>query len=338
MFREAAREPGDPPRQVRRLFFEEGVGGVRRQRDAPGQAGLIRSCSIGRRMPMESGWVCRGQSLACLRTARARCRFGGAKVTVLALKVFLAPSFVVVASAVARRFGTRLGGAVGGLPVIAAVVLLVFEIEHGAPFAHAAATATTLGVVALIAFVIAYARVSRSFDWPVALAAAWVAYGSTILVLHEVAVGPVVALVLACMSCGVALLILPHAPSENDGYQAPRWDLPLRAFSTLALVLAVTTSAAFFGPGFGGLLATFPVITSVLAAFTHFLRGADDATALLRGFSLAFIAYALYCFTIAVTVERMSPAESFAIAALIAAGASLLALTLDSRWAPRERS
>ena len=52
-------------------------------------------------------------------------------MAVLALRILLAPCFVVVASLVARRFGARISGVVAGLPVIAGPILLVLELEHG---------------------------------------------------------------------------------------------------------------------------------------------------------------------------------------------------------------
>lgn len=46
-------------------------------------------------------------------------------MSVLVAKLALAPTFVVLVSLVARRFGPRIGGVVGGLPVVAGPILLV---------------------------------------------------------------------------------------------------------------------------------------------------------------------------------------------------------------------
>jgi hypothetical protein len=54
---------------------------------------------------------------------------------VLAAKILLAPTFVIAASLAARRYGARIGGLVGGLPVVAGPILLVFALDHGAAFA-----------------------------------------------------------------------------------------------------------------------------------------------------------------------------------------------------------
>jgi len=60
-------------------------------------------------------------------------------VATLAVKVLLAPSFVVGASLAARRFGPRIGGLVGGLPLVASPILLVYALTDGRVFAAGAA-------------------------------------------------------------------------------------------------------------------------------------------------------------------------------------------------------
>ena len=87
-------------------------------------------------------------------------------IAILALRIFLAPCFVVAVSLVGRRFGVRVGGVVAGLPVIAGTVLLVLALEHGAPFASRAAVGVMLGLVGVAAFVLAYVAAARWFGWP----------------------------------------------------------------------------------------------------------------------------------------------------------------------------
>ena len=67
-------------------------------------------------------------------------------MTLIAVKVLLAPSFVVGASLAARRFGARVGGLVAGLPVVAGPILLAYAIAHGSHFAANAAAGTLLGL------------------------------------------------------------------------------------------------------------------------------------------------------------------------------------------------
>jgi len=70
----------------------------------------------------------------------------------------------------------------------------------------------------------------------------------------------------------------------------------LRAICALALVLALTAVAGWLGPQLSGLLAPFPVITTVLATFTRAQRGATETVRPLRGMLTGFGAFALFCF------------------------------------------
>ena len=84
---------------------------------------------------------------------------------VLATKLLLAPAFVVAASLAARHYGPRIGGLVGGLPVVAGPILLVFALDHGPVFAAGAAAGTLLGLVSLLAFIVVYAHLASHVRW-----------------------------------------------------------------------------------------------------------------------------------------------------------------------------
>jgi Ca2+/H+ antiporter len=78
-------------------------------------------------------------------------------VTFLALKLTLAPALVALATVVARRLGHRAGGLIGGLPVVAAPIVLIYALQHGAGYAARAAQGTVLGIVSLVGFSVVYA-------------------------------------------------------------------------------------------------------------------------------------------------------------------------------------
>jgi hypothetical protein len=98
-----------------------------------------------------------------------------ARVGLLAVKLLLAPSFVVGASLATRRFGPRVGGLIAGLPVVAGPILLAYALAHGRAFAAGAAAGTLLGLVSLIAFVVVYARLAGRVFWGASMLAGWLA-------------------------------------------------------------------------------------------------------------------------------------------------------------------
>jgi len=269
-------------------------------------------------------------------------------MTTLAVKLLLAPSFVVCASLVARRYGPRIGGLVGGLPVVAGPILLVYALDHGRAFAADAATGTLLGVVSLAAFVVVYGRLAGRYFWGACMLAGWLMFGAATVAFSALSVSPIVALGFAITGLVVALAWLPRAHGDPQPYDPPpAWDLPLRAGCALVLVLALTGVAGWLGPRLSGLLAPFPVITTVLATFTHAQRGTDELLRLLRGMLSGFGAFALFCFTLAVTLPSLDIAASFGLATTLAllAQAAMIALSAQpgtlsraSWWRIRSRS
>src|SRR5580704_16723878 len=188
--------------------------------------------------------------------------------------MLLAPTFVVGASLVARRYGARIGGLVGGLPVVAGPILLVFALSHGRTFAADAAAGTLLGIVSLLAFIVVYAHLASRARWGVSLILGWGAFFAMTGALSAITLGAGPALAVVLVAVMLVLLVLPRAVGERlSAVRLPAWDIPLRALSALALVLALTAVAGQLGPKLSGLLAPFPVITSVLAVFTHAQHG-----------------------------------------------------------------
>jgi hypothetical protein len=255
-------------------------------------------------------------------------------VLVLAVKALLAPTFVVGASVAARRFGPWVGGVVGGLPVVAGPILLAYALEHGRAVAGQAAAGTLLGLLSLTAFVVVYGRLAGRLPWFACMLCGWLAFALVTVALDGVAVPAGVALGLVCVGFAAGLLLLPgRSAAAGDGALAavPAWDLPVRAACALALVLALTTAAGWLGPQLSGLLAPFPVITTVLATFTHSQRGAGEAVRLLRGMLTGFVAFALFCFTLTVSLSGATIAAAFALATVAALAAQALMLTRARR-------
>jgi hypothetical protein len=257
-------------------------------------------------------------------------------VGLLAVKLLLAPSFVVGASLAARRYGARIGGLLGGLPVVAGPILLVYALAHGRAFAASAAAGTLLGLVSLIGFVVVYGRLAGRMRWPMAMLSGWLAFVAGTAIFSALSIAPGVALGLALLAMLVGLASLPR-PRNGDVPRPvqPAWDLPLRACCAMALVLTLTAIAGWLGPQLSGLLAPFPIIATVLATFTHSQRGAEEAVRLLRGMVLGFGAFALFCFSLTVSLHDLSTAGAFALALVVAllVQASALLLTIRSTTA-----
>jgi hypothetical protein len=253
-------------------------------------------------------------------------------VTQLLVKLLLAPLFVVGASMTARRFGPRVGGLVGGLPVVAGPILLAYALAHGAGFAAGAASGTLLGLVSRTAFGVVSGRLAGRLSWGASMLAGWLAFAiaTAFFSAFTIPAGAALVLAFAALAAGLATLPRPRAESPPS-YALPRWDLPLRAGCALALVLTLTALAGWLGPQLSGLLAPFPIIATVLAIFTHAQRGVDDTLRLLRGLISAYGAFALFCFTLAVSLRSLGIAAGFLLATAVALLAQALVFLITHR-------
>lgn len=237
---------------------------------------------------------------------------------VLVVKVVLAPAFVVGASVAMRRFGPRVGGLLGGLPLVAGPILLAFALSHGRSFGADSAASALLGLVSLTCFVVTYGLLAPRLGWRLTLPAGWIAFLASTAVLSAVEAPAGVGFVLALGAFAAGRAILVEIGGEG-GYASPPpgWDLWMRAVSALAMVVTLTAVAGALGPGLSGLLAPFPIITSVLAAFTHAQR-APEVRRLLRGFLEGFVAFASFAFVVAVAIRSVGTGWAFLLALVVA--------------------
>jgi hypothetical protein len=236
-------------------------------------------------------------------------------VTVLALKLLLAPLLVVASSLAGRRWGPRVAGILIVLPVVAGPILLILYLDHGSRFAAGAASAATLGIVPLALFTVLFGYLSRRHSWFLTLLASWLAVLAADLALAQVEVPVGAALVLALLALhGASALLRRLHPPPLPPPPAPWWDLPARAVATAVLVLLVTGTAASVGPALTGVLTPFPIALSVVCAFATAQTGHVGVLPLLRGIVPGLDGFALFCFLVAITIDRMPAVAAFGIA------------------------
>jgi hypothetical protein len=256
-------------------------------------------------------------------------------VTLLAAKILLAPLCVVAVSLAGRRWGVAAAGVLGGLPVVAGPILLVETLLHGRNFGADAAAGTLLGLAALTAFVVVYGRVATASTPVASVLGGWAAFLLGVAVLNPVQPPPALSLILVAACFALGLRLLPPAPPSPPTAPAPPWwDLPARAVAALGLVLALTAVSGALGPHLSGLLAPFPVITSVLAVFTHAHGGVAQVSLLLRNFLLGFYGFAAFSFALAVFLPALETAAAFGLATAAALAVQATILLLRSRLIP----
>ena len=245
----------------------------------------------------------------------------------------LVPGLVAIVTLAVRRWGPAVGGWLAGLPIVAGPVLVFYALEQGDTFAAAAAHATLAGLIATVAFAVAYAHLSTRLPWYACMALGWFVFAAVVVSLYALQPGLVLSLLLliAATVFGAShaepgpLRLRRFAASAQAGSARrlappkadPPGDLPIRLIATATLVLVLTGLAARLGPAWSGLLNAFPVLTTIVAVFSHIQRGAAAAVAFLNGYLQAIVGFGLFCVVMALGLESLG--LGWALAAALAA-------------------
>lgn len=256
-------------------------------------------------------------------------------MALLIAKIFLAPLCVVGVSLAGRRWGMGVAGVLGGLPVVAGPILLAVTLIHGRSFGAESAAGTLLALAALTAFVVTYGTVARAAGPLASVLCGWAAFLLGVALLSLVTPPPGISLLFVgtCFAAGIVLLPSPSSPLPPPA-APPGWDLPARALGALILVLVITGLSGALGAKLSGLLAPFPIITSVLAVFTHAHSGTAQLELLLRNFLFGFYGFATFCFVLAIALPSLAIAPAFGLALAVALITQATSSLLRFRLAP----
>jgi hypothetical protein len=223
------------------------------------------------------------------------------------------PLLVLSVSLAARRWGSRIGGLLTGLPIVSGPALFFFAVEQGQAFAAEAARAVLVSLLAVSASALAYAWAALRTPWWTSLPLSWASFFLVVLLVRHVHWPATVALVAALAGLVLAQVSLPRSGARAMRPR-PAWDLPLRAVSAMVLVVTVTGLAQRLGPTLSGALTPFPVAISVLLGFTHAQDGSSSAISFLRGFMPGMWSFAAFCFVLSVTIVTVGTSAAFALA------------------------
>lgn len=199
------------------------------------------------------------------------------------LKLLLAPALLALSTLAGRRWGPAVSGWLIGFPFISAPVSLILFIEQGSDFAARAAVGTLTGQVCVCVFSVVYILAAyRLAGWQCLLLALGAYFGCVAGVTRF----PLPLFAAAGLLAGLALVlprVLPRLAARQAPAARPGWDLPARMVTALIFVIGLSSAAVLLGPQLSGLLSAFPILSTILAGFTHAQQGRGAAQALLRG-------------------------------------------------------
>lgn len=244
----------------------------------------------------------------------------------LVLKLLLVAVSVWLSTLAARRFGHALGGAVAGMPMIAAPITAVLLVDHEATQVRAIALATLVCVPATVAHIVAFAHAARRLPWWACLVLALVTYAAVGAALTHLALAPLAVCALALAAPSIGLWASPRVAHLPGPVPVPRAEFVLRIAAALAMAAAVIAGADTLPAGVSGLLLAVPITGSVLPCFTLPRYGADATASLmggfvqgLHGFAVFFLAlyFALGSFDSRAAAFCVALAAAFAMAVLV---------------------
>lgn len=222
---------------------------------------------------------------------------------------------------VGRYWGARLAGLLSGFPVIAGPIIYFLYLEQGADFARAAVISAIAGVVPLSSFCFIYAWSSRRLHWVAAILVSWAAYWLIAVAVVRLDLTLLPALALALVTVAGQIWISPKHRETIGLTKASNAEIAIRMFCAAALVLAVVGFAGRMGSGYSGVLAAFPVASSVIAVFSHRNHSRYHAMDSLR--ALKFGLFSMLAFFTMLVL--LMPSLSFGLAFLSAIPVALAA-------------
>ncbi|HEY3310132.1 MAG TPA: hypothetical protein VGK00_00710 [Anaerolineales bacterium] len=251
-------------------------------------------------------------------------------MSILALKLILAPIIIGGASLAGRRWGHAVSGWLIGLPLTSGPVAFFVAISHSQDFVASTVLGTLSGGPSLVAFCLVYAWLALRFRWPVAIAGSMLFFFGVMLVMQNfilplAAIFPVVVLAIL-----LGFWLMPKGRQVETLESKPGpWDLPARILIGTSFILVLTGVAPFIGPRLTGLLSTIPIYTAILAIFAHRLQGPLGAASVLHGLLYGLFGFAGFYLVLALLLGRVGLGLAFSTAiltTLLVQGLSFLVL------------
>jgi hypothetical protein len=98
---------------------------------------------------------------------------------------------------------------------------------------------------------------------------------------------------------------------------------------TFCLVAGIMISADRLGPQLSGIVASFPVILTVVGSFTHHQLGRDAILRVLRGISLSLIGFVLFFLVAGYGMPIVGFFPAFGLAALVSVSFSGMTILIS---------
>lgn len=234
-------------------------------------------------------------------------------MSILLLRLLLTPSLVVLVSYIQKRWGHAIGGRVIGLPLSTAPFLVLIYLMEGADQTARAAHGVVAGQIAVVSYCYIFTFISWRRAWPLALLSGWLIAGFADFTLVQLSntwlAGAMVVLVSA-----IAVKFWPKPLFDDHVVRIPQWwETPMKALIAGTLVASLTWAKDVIGLQAAGVLASMPVILSVLAPMTLRTYGPSAVSDLLRGTTKSLGGSVMFSTVVTATITVLPALVTFTL-------------------------
>jgi len=249
----------------------------------------------------------------------------------LALKLALVAFSVLLSTLAARRFGHRVGGAVAGMPMIAAPIVAILLLDHDAGQVRAVALATLVCLPAAIVHIVSFSASAGRWGVPVCVSLALLAYACASVVLTQLRFAPVPVSLLALAAPAAGLWFAAHHAGPAAPVAVPRLELVLRIAAAVAMAAVIIAGADVLPPAVSGLLLAVPITGTVLPCFTLPRYGAAATRSLMAGFLQGLHGFAAFFIALYWALGATGRLAAFLIALAVALATAVAMQALRQR-------
>jgi hypothetical protein len=208
-------------------------------------------------------------------------------------------------------------------------VLYFLARDKGLDFAVRACTGIELAVLAMSVFILAYGLVSAVARWPLTLLAAVAGFSAVVYATSDLVLPLWAAAAAGAAALVTTYLLLPLPRTRAGPANLPWWDIPARMAATFLLVAGIMLSADRLGPQLSGIVASYPVILTVVGSFTLHQWGRDALLAILRGISLSLLGFVAFFAVLGHAMPVIGLEAAFALATVAGVAISALLIVVD---------